>query len=243
MKILSMCFAVAILALSSVAFANSYNDDVAPPSGFANFQEDVVVGDELPAPAAAPEAYEGAPVESYGYSPSWSGGCCGDNQGAHSHLWDNYCAERHCGWGGFCGRGCCGKAFGGCGGFSKGCCEPKCGKCRKLCLPRLHMPKICLPKLHMPKVCLPKLHLKARCCQKAKCCKETICQKGSCCRKLHLPKLRLFSRHGCCKSKCCKGGDQIGEVIYEGQPDVNEVPAPAMMDMNEVPMPPMDPAA
>jgi hypothetical protein len=227
MKMLSMFCAVAILAICSVARANDFSDDVAPPSGFANYQEDVVVGEEMPAPAA-PEAYEGAPIDS-GYAPSWSGGCCGDNYGAHSHLWDNYCAEKHCGWG--LGFGCCGRAFKGCGPYSKGCCEPKCGKtCRKW-----H-----LPKLHCPKVCLPKLHLKDRCCQKAKCCKAPVCQKSKCCRKWHLPKFQLFSRHGC--SKCCKGGDAVGEVIYEGPAEVNEVPAPAM-DVNEVPMPPMDPAA
>jgi hypothetical protein len=229
MKMLNMFCALALFALSNVALAYDYSEDVAPPSGLANFQEDVVVGEEMPAENIAPEAYEGDAGLSYGYAPSWSGGCCDDSYGHHSHLWDNYCAEKHCGW---FGRRCCGKAFGGCGGFSKGCCEPKCGKCRK----------ICLPKLHMPKICLPKLHLKDRCCQKAKCCKATICQKASGCRKLHLPKFQLFSRKGCCKSKCCKGVDEIGEVIFEGQPDVNEVPAPAM-DMNEVPMPPMDPAA
>lgn len=237
MKMLNMFFAVALLAVSSVAMANSY-DDVAPPSGFANFQEDVVVGEEMPAPAAAPEAYEGAPVEGYSYgyqgTPSWSGGCCGDNYGAHSHLWDNYCAERHCGWG--FGLGCCGKAFGGCGGFRKGCCEPKCGKCcRKLCLPKLHMPKLCCCTKSF-KGCGP---FSKGCCQ-PKC--------GKCCRKLHLPKICLPKLHlfrkGCCKNDCCYGGDEVGEVIYEGQPEVNEVPAPAPMEMpNEVPAPPMADAA
>jgi hypothetical protein len=237
MKMLNMFVALAILAVSSVALANNYSDDVAPPSGFANFQEDVVVGEELPAESVAPEAYEGVPVESYGYAPtnSWSSGCCGESYGGHSHLWDNYCAEKHCGWGGFCGRGCCGKAFSGCGMFRKGCCEPKCGKCRKFCLPKLHMPKLCCETKSF-KGCSPF----------AKSCCEPKCGK---CRKLHLPKLRLFSRKGCCNKGCGKtevyyGGDEVGEVIYEGQPDVNEIPTPAPMEMpNEVPVPPMVDAA
>ncbi len=228
MKMLNMFVALAILAVSSVALANNYRD-VAPPSGFANFQEDVVVGEELPAENIAPEAYEGAAVESYGYAPSssWSGGCCGDDHGAHSHLWDNYCAEKHSGWGGSCGRGCCGKTFSGCGLFRKGCCETK---CRKIHLPKLHLPKFC---------CATKSY--KGCGPFAKGCCEPKCGK---CRKLHLPKLKLFSRKGCsskgCSTDAYYGGDEVGEAIYEGQSDVNEIPTPAPMELpNEVPVPPM----
>jgi hypothetical protein len=231
MKLFSMCCALALVALSSSAWASDYADDVAPPSGFANFQEDVVVGEETPVPSMAPEAYEGAPVEGYGYAPSWSGGCCEGSNSHHDHLWDNYCAERHSGWRLGCGR-CCTKAFKGCGGFSKGCCEPKCGKgCR-----RWH-----LPKLHMPRLCCSTKSFKG-CGGFSKGCCEPKCGKG--CRRWHLPKLTLFSRKGCC-AKGCKGGDAVGEVIYEGPADVNEVPVPAMEEMpGEVPVPPMvDPAA